>query len=66
MGALAGHGAAWWLSGLGQVFLFQTDAGEPAYYVIVAGVLVATVAIAAWVPACRAARTNPVVLLKAQ
>jgi hypothetical protein len=65
-GTFAGLGAAWWMSGAAQAFLFQTDAGEPAYYLIVAGVLVATAAIAAWVPACRAARTNPVVLLKAQ
>jgi ABC-type antimicrobial peptide transport system permease subunit len=66
IGTLAGLAAAWWASGGAQAFLFQTDSGEPAYYVIVAGVLVATAAIAAWVPASRAARTNPVVLLKAQ
>jgi putative ABC transport system permease protein len=65
-GTAVGLVAAWWLSTLAQDLLFRTDARDPIHYVVVAAVLVATAVVAAWVPASRAARVNPVFLLKVQ
>jgi putative ABC transport system permease protein len=65
-GMVVGLAAAWWMSTLAQDLLFRTNARDPIHYVIVAAVLVATTVLAAWVPASRAARVNPVTLLKVQ
>ena len=65
-GTVTGLAAAWWMSTLAQDLLFRTDARDPIHYVIVATVLVATTVLAAWVPASRAARVDPVMLLKVQ
>ncbi|HEX5109191.1 MAG TPA: ABC transporter permease [Vicinamibacterales bacterium] len=65
-GMVIGLTAAWWMSSLAQDLLFRTNARDPIHYVIVAAVLVATTVLAAWIPASRAARVNPLMLLRAQ
>jgi predicted permease len=64
-GVLAGGLCALWLGSFLQSYLYQTDAGDPWIFSTVAGVLLATAAAAAWLPARRAARTDPTVVLRA-
>jgi len=66
VGVGLGLGAASWITTLLQPFLFRIDARHPLYYLVVVGVLVATAGLAAWVPARRAARLDPVAALKVQ
>lgn len=66
IGAGIGLAAAWELARFVQALLFRTDAGEPLYYATVAGILIVTAAAAAWLPARRASRADPIVVLKAQ
>jgi hypothetical protein len=49
-----------------QSFLFQTAPIDPATFVTVAAVLVAAGALAAWIPARRAARVDPVTALRSE
>jgi ABC-type lipoprotein release transport system permease subunit len=66
---VAGLAAGWlialWLAPLAQPFLHNVDPRDPWTYAGVAGVLLAAGAIAAWLPASRAARTDPAVVLRA-
>jgi putative ABC transport system permease protein len=48
-----------------QAFLHEVDARDPWTYALVAFVLVATAVVAAWLPARRAARTDPAAVLRA-
>jgi predicted permease len=64
-GAAAGLVVAWWAAQYLQSFLFEVDARDPWTYALVALVLVATAVVAAWLPARRAARTDPASVLRA-
>jgi predicted permease len=66
IGGLIGLVGAWWIAGVGQSFLYRTDARDLTLYVPVLVVLVGTAALAAWTPARRAARTDPAIVLRAQ
>ena len=65
-GAIAGLVVSWWLATSAQAFLYQTDGRDLRFYVPVVGVLVLSAALAAWLPARRAARTDPAIVLRAQ
>jgi ABC-type antimicrobial peptide transport system permease subunit len=56
----------WWAGRFLQALLFEVDVHEPFMYVLVAVLLVVTAAIAAWLPARRASRTDPAAVLRAQ
>ena len=58
--------AAWWASSFLQAFLVDVRAHDPALLALAAAMLVLTGIGAAWLPARRAARTDPAVVLRAQ
>jgi ABC-type lipoprotein release transport system permease subunit len=65
-GLLAGGLVTWWIAQFLQGFLHEVDARDPWTYAAVAcALLVASVA-ATLIPARRAARTDPVIALRAQ
>lgn len=61
-GALAAHAASRFLESL----LFEVEPTDPVTYGAVAALLLAVAALAAWAPARRAARVDPVVALKSE
>jgi putative ABC transport system permease protein len=65
-GALGGIVLAWWAGKFLQTFLYQVDARDPWTLALVALMLVVTAAAAAWLPARRASRVDPAVVLRAQ
>jgi ABC-type antimicrobial peptide transport system permease subunit len=64
-GAALGLVFAWWAARYLQSFLFEVDARDPWTLMLVATALIATAVLAAWVPARRAAQTDPVTVLRA-
>jgi putative ABC transport system permease protein len=63
-GLAIGLAAAWVLSALVSGFLFQVQPHDPWIYAAVAASLVATGVVAAFIPARRAARVDPLVALR--
>jgi ABC-type antimicrobial peptide transport system permease subunit len=53
------------LGGVLERHLYEVRSGDPATLAAAAGLMVALAALASWVPALRAARTDPVLVLKA-
>jgi ABC-type antimicrobial peptide transport system permease subunit len=47
-------------------FLFQVSPAEPVLYAVVALILAVVTAIACWLPAARAARIEPAIVLRAE
>ncbi len=66
IGILAGLIVTYWGAKFLQSFLYRVDARDPMTYVLVALVLIVTATVAAWLPACRAARTDPAVVLRSE
>jgi predicted permease len=66
LGAGAGLVGAYWLAQFITGFLFNMTGRDPVTYAAVATVMVASALLAAWLPARRAAATDPAVVLKAQ
>jgi F0F1-type ATP synthase membrane subunit c/vacuolar-type H+-ATPase subunit K len=66
MGALVGLGVSVWLAHFLQGFLHNVDARDPATLAMVVLTLLATGLAAAWLPARRASRVDPVIVLRAQ
>jgi len=60
-----GMGMAWWLATFLQAFVFEVDARDPWTSGIVAALLLGSALVAAWLPARRAARTDPAAVLRA-
>jgi putative ABC transport system permease protein len=60
VGAMAGVVASRLVAGL----LFRVSATDPMTYVSIAGLLVATAVVAAFTPAARAARVDPMLALR--
>jgi ABC-type antimicrobial peptide transport system permease subunit len=65
-GALAGLGAAFALGGLMRDVIFQVSPADPATYVASAGLLLASVVLASFIPARRASRLPPAEVLAAE
>ena len=65
LGLAAGLAGAWYLARFVESFLFQVVPHEPIVYAAAAMLLVLCAALAAFLPARRAARVNPVVALRA-
>jgi hypothetical protein len=65
IGACAGLAVTWWAARFLQSFVFEVDARDFWTYAVVAFVLVITAVVASWLPARRAARTDPTLVLRA-
>jgi predicted permease len=63
-GSAAGLAVAYWAGQFAQAFIFQVDARDPWTLALVVVVLLATAVVAAWLPARRAARTDPAEVLR--
>jgi predicted permease len=66
VGLIAGLCGTYWAASFVQSFLFQVDARDPITLTIVVIVLLASTALAAWLPARRAAQLDPAAVLRAQ
>jgi len=65
-GVAIGLVIAWWAVRFMQGLLHDVNARSPWTFVVVAGVLAATGILAGWLPAQRASRTDPAIVLRAQ
>jgi predicted permease len=65
-GLAIGAGGAFWLTRLIEGLLFNTPAKDPATFALVAAVLGGVAILAAYLPARRAASTDPVVTMRAE
>jgi predicted permease len=65
-GVMAGLIGAYWTTQFATTFLFNMTGRDPVTYVTVAAVMVITPLVASWLPARRAAATDPAVVLKVQ
>jgi ABC-type antimicrobial peptide transport system permease subunit len=66
VGLVAGLCGTYWAASFVQSFLYQVDARDPTTLSIVVIVLLASTALAAWLPARRLARLDPAAVLRAQ
>ena len=64
LGALAGVVVAYWIAALLQSLVYQVDARDPRTLAIVVAVLLTTAVLAVWLPARRAARIDPAIVLR--
>ncbi len=65
VGLIVGLCGAYWAASFVQSFLYQVDARDPTTLTIVVIVLLVSTALAAWLPARRAARLDPAAVLRA-
>ncbi len=65
-GAVAGLALAWMATGLLRGLLFEIEPLDPATLAAAAGALVGAALLAAYPPARRAGRVDPVVMLRAE
>ncbi|MGH9371591.1 MAG: FtsX-like permease family protein [Vicinamibacterales bacterium] len=66
VGVTAGLAGTYWAAPFVQSFLYQVDARDPSALASVVLLLLASTAMAGWVPARRAARLDPSAVLRAQ
>jgi ABC-type antimicrobial peptide transport system permease subunit len=66
IGVAAGLLASWWATKAISTFLFQTEPRDLATFASVAVLLAGAAIVAAWIPARRAARVDPIVALRAE
>lgn len=66
IGVAAGLLGSWWATQLIQSFLFRTEPRDLTTFAAVALLLAAAAVLAAWLPARRAARVDPIVALRAE
>jgi putative ABC transport system permease protein len=66
LGMIIGLGAAWGLTRLLRTFLFETSPHDPATFAVVPLVLLAIAILACWLPARRASKVDPIVVLRAE
>jgi putative ABC transport system permease protein len=66
MGLVAGFAGALALSRVIRSLLFQVNASDPAIYAAVSVLLVFTAILACWIPARRAARVDPMIILRTE
>ena len=65
-GIVAGLIAAWWLGGIVASLLYGVQPGDIASLGIAVAVLTAAGTLAAWIPARRASRIDPIQALRAE
>jgi ABC-type antimicrobial peptide transport system permease subunit len=65
-GVVLGILGTYWASKFAQTWWYKIDSRDPVTYVVAGLVLMAATTLAAWIPARRAARTDPVVALRCQ
>jgi ABC-type antimicrobial peptide transport system permease subunit len=65
-GLLVGGGVAWMATRTMQTLLYGVDAGDPITFVLVLSLLAAVAAAACAIPALRAARVDPMTVLRDQ
>ena len=65
-GVAAGLGLASWLAKFASGFLYDISPTDPVVLAAAAGLLVAIALAAAWLPARRAARLDPIAALRVQ
>jgi putative ABC transport system permease protein len=65
-GILAGLGAAWGITRLLSSLLFEVSAADPVTYFLAAALLFAATLLATYLPARRAARIDPIEVLRAE
>lgn len=66
IGVATGLGGAWWATRLISTFLFQTTPTDMTTFVVAAVIMTLTGVVAAWLPARRAARVDPVTALRTE
>jgi hypothetical protein len=66
VGVLVGVAGAWWVSRLMESFLWEIGPHDPVILLAGAWLLFAVVALASYLPARRATRTDPILVLKEQ
>jgi predicted permease len=66
IGTTVGLVASYWIAQWVQTLVYQVDARDPWTFGLVGLTLLGTSALAAWLPACRASRIDPSVVLRAQ
>jgi hypothetical protein len=66
IGCAVGLIAAYWIGAWAQSFLYHVDARDPLTMMLAVVVLVSAAGLAAWLPARRAARVDPIVTLRTQ
>jgi ABC-type antimicrobial peptide transport system permease subunit len=66
VGVAGGLGAAYYASRVVQSFLFETTPHDPVTFAVVAALMAVTALAAAWLPARRAARVDPVAVLRVE
>jgi predicted permease len=64
LGVLLGTAGAWAASRLLEARLFEVEPGDPGTFAVAIGVLLGTAALASWLPARRAAGTDPLETLR--
>jgi ABC-type antimicrobial peptide transport system permease subunit len=65
VGIVAGALVSWWAAQfIGASLLFRLDARDPATFAAATAVLTTVGALAGWLPAWRAARINPTIVLR--
>jgi ABC-type antimicrobial peptide transport system permease subunit len=65
-GILVGLGAAWGITRLLSSLLFEVSAADPVTYFLAAALLFAATLLATYLPARKAARIDPIEVLRAE
>jgi len=65
-GIAAGLLAAWWMKEALRSLLYKLEPGDPSLWAAAVGFITLVVAIAAWLPARRAAQADPAMVLRAE
>jgi len=66
VGLVIGIAGAYWASKFAQSWWYKINSRDPATYLVAAAVLIAATALAAWLPARRASRIDPMAALRCE
>jgi ABC-type lipoprotein release transport system permease subunit len=65
-GIALGLAGSWWTKEVMRRFLYQLEPGDPRIWAAASGLILVVVTLAAWLPARRAAATDPAMVLRAE